>query len=139
MSHFVATLIKALLVVVLAAFSFDVVNAGYTKKHGGCRKYDGGKGSDGNEYYDYDVKADECREKCERDPYCKAYEVKGSYKHCEIWKECPHTGSGSGDLDCYISDAHCGGGGGGGGGGGAGGGGGGGGYYKCDYCDYYPY
>ena len=115
--HSVGIIFKALLLV-LTALTWDGVDAQFGYWTGYCRVFESDDDGSSGDYYD-DLSHicpdsgdcyDKCYEKCTGSgngeyggyPGCKGFEV-GNGK-CEIWKKCPHYGSGSSDSHrkCYY-------------------------------------
>jgi hypothetical protein len=72
-----------------------------------CRTGSGGRGSDGDEFVEYEYKSlSWCKEKCYKTSDCEAfeYEVDGSYYKCEIWYEKPKQFSRNDGHSCWIKN-----------------------------------
>ena len=118
----VGIIFKALLLV-LTALTSDAADPDFSYWTGYCRVHQSeNDGSSGDYYYDLSDYCppdgdcyDYCHKKCTGSgdgeyggyPGCKGFEV-GNGK-CEIWKKCPHYGSGSSDSHrkCYYHKNYC--------------------------------
>ena len=84
------------------AMSSEAPSYEYTADPGACRTSSGGTGSNGSDYVRHNGKTyDTCKELCDSNTSCVAFEFGSGTGPCEIWSNRPEDHERVGQLQCY--------------------------------------